>query len=113
METKNAQADSASKRRSPLLELLDFAGSRKRLAFAGCALAAASGVLVVVPYVLVWHVVSAFVSVAPHWERASDVAPYAWAALAVSLAGALVYAAALMLTIWRRSGSPPTCASAA
>ena len=98
METEKKPKGAAPKQRNPILELLDFAGPRKKLAAAGCALAAASGALAVVPYILVWFVVRAFVSVAPDWQGTSDVAPYAWAALAVSLAGVAVYAAALMLT---------------
>lgn len=98
MELTKKKAAVDGRRRNPILELLDFAGSRKKHAIAGVVLAAASGVIAMVPYVLVWFVVREFVAVAPHWENAGGVAAYAWAALAVSLAGIALYASALMLT---------------
>lgn len=81
-----------------VMQLLQFAGSRRWLAFAGSALAAVNGILTVVPLVLVWFVLRDFVAVAPHFEEATDATLWAWLAFGAAVLGALCYFAGLMLT---------------
>ncbi|WP_124061477.1 ABC transporter ATP-binding protein [Gordonibacter sp. Marseille-P4307] len=84
--------------RNPVLQLLEFAEDRKGFAVVGSVLSAASGILGVVPYVLVWFVMREFVQVAPRWEEAGAVQGYVWGAFVAVAAGIFVYAAGLLLT---------------
>lgn len=84
--------------KSPLMELLDYAGTRKVLAYAGCALSALSAVFTMLPYVCVWFVVRDLVSVYPHWERAESATTWAVMAVVFALVGIALYFCALMST---------------
>lgn len=86
------------KQRNALIRLLDYAGSRKKCAYAGVLLAALNGVLTVVPLVLVWFVLRDLVMVAPNWSAASDATVWAWTAFIVAIVGMVCYFAGLMLT---------------
>lgn len=88
------------KKREPnaVLQLLQFAGSRRPLAYVGSALAAVNGVLTIVPLVFVWFVLRDFVAVAPNYGEATDAVLWAWLAFGCAVLGALCYFAGLMLT---------------
>ena len=86
------------KKSNAVLQLLEFAGSRRKLAYVGSALAAANGVLAVVSLVLVWFVLRDFVAAAPHWDQATDAALWAWLAFAAAIVGMACYFVGLMLT---------------
>ena len=50
------------------------------------------------PYICIWLVARDLIAVAPDWTRAADIGKYGWLAFAFSLAGIVVYFAALMCT---------------
>ncbi|QWT17841.1 ABC transporter ATP-binding protein/permease [Collinsella sp. zg1085] len=87
-----------SKDLHPFKQLAVYADSHAWRAYLGCLLAALNGVLTVVPFVLVWYIIRNFILVAPYYDQASDVAPYAWGAFAAVVAGSFLYFCALMMT---------------
>ena len=78
--------------------LLNFAGSRRVLAYLGCALSALSMLVGFGPYVCIWLVARDLIAVAPRWELAADLPHYGWWALGLAVAQILLYLAALMCT---------------
>lgn len=104
VDDAGAQAASSKEAVAPLgpgaavARLLDFAGSRKSLGILGCVLAGVNGIFVVMPLVCVWFVLRDLVAVAPDWDMAEGLAFWGWLAFAFSVAGLLVYFAALMCT---------------
>ncbi|WP_304426321.1 ABC transporter ATP-binding protein [uncultured Adlercreutzia sp.] len=92
------QTQDKTREPNAVLQLLQFAGSRRPLAYVGSALAALNGVLTIVPLVFVWFVLRDFVAVAPNYGEATDAALWAWLAFGCAVLGALCYFAGLMLT---------------
>lgn len=90
--------DASPKKRGAVLRLLDFAESRKPLAYVGCALSAASMLVSFGPYVCIWLVARDLIAVAPAWQEATGIAVYGWWALGLSVASLALYFAALMCT---------------
>lgn len=82
----------------PLATLLDYAGKRKPLAYAGCMLSALSMVAGFVPYLVIWQAVSELVAVAPEWQKAQDIAALGIVALLWSVVSVALYFCALILT---------------
>ncbi|SCY52670.1 ABC transporter ATP-binding protein [Butyrivibrio sp. INlla14] len=87
-----------SKKKSDLAVLLEYAGSFKKLTFLGLFLSAVAMVLGMLPYICVWLVARDLIEVAPNWTEATNIGKYGWQALAFSIAGIVVYFAALMCT---------------
>lgn len=88
----------AQKEQSTVSALLEFAGERRGLLVAGCALSAISMVVTMVPYVCIWLVVRDLIAVAPNWSQATGAVRYGWLAFAFSVLGIVVYFGALMCT---------------
>ncbi|SHH05003.1 ATP-binding cassette, subfamily B [Butyrivibrio fibrisolvens DSM 3071] len=86
------------KKKSDLSVLLGYAGSYKKLTFLGLTLSAIAMILGMLPYICIWLVARDLIAVAPDWTRAADIGKYGWLAFAFSLAGIVVYFAALMCT---------------
>lgn len=78
--------------------LLAFAGTRRGLAYLGCALSALSMLVGFGPYLCIWLVARDLIAVAPHWELAHNLPLYGWWALGLSIASLVIYLAALMCT---------------
>lgn len=113
-----AREKSSEKKQNAILQLLQFAGSRKKLAYLGSFLAALNGILTILPLVFVWFVLrdliqaipaqgeagsteTAIQATADSWiESASAVGAdfWAWAAFIAAIVGILVYFCALMCT---------------
>ena len=87
-----------AKKKSDLAVLLDYAGNYKGLTFLGLILSGIAMVLGMGPYICIWLVARELISVAPDWTRAADIGRYGWMAFAFSVAGIVVYFAALMCT---------------
>ena len=79
-------------------QLLDFAGDRRALTIAGCALSAVAMAVNMVPYVCIWLVIRELVAVAPSWTEATGIVGYGWTAFGFAVAGIVVYFGALMCT---------------
>ncbi len=86
------------KKKSNLSVLLDYAGNYKGLTFLGLGFSAVAMVLGMGPYICIWLVARDLIAVAPDWTLASDVSRYGWMAFYLSVAGIVVYFAALMCT---------------
>jgi len=86
------------RRQGTIGRLLEFAGDRRGLTYAGCVLSAVAMALTMVPYACVWLVIRDLVAVAPDWAEATGAAGYGWAAFGFAVAGIVVYFAALMCT---------------
>lgn len=95
---KEMQERKQEQKRSPLKELLGYAGSYKGLTFTGLALSAVAMILGMIPYICIWLVVRDLIKVAPNWALATDIGRYGWMAFGAAVAGILVYFAALMFT---------------
>lgn len=78
--------------------LLGFAGRRRWLLYAGCALSAASMLLTFGPYICIWLVARDLIAVAPDWTAAQGLAGYGWAAFWLAVASLLSYFLALLCT---------------
>jgi ATP-binding cassette subfamily B protein len=86
------------KKKSDLAVLLEYAGNYKGLTFLGLTLSGIAMVLGMLPYICIWLVARDLIAVAPDWTRATGVGEYGWMAFAFSIAGIVVYFAALMCT---------------
>ena len=86
------------KKQSDLSILLGYAGKYKILTFIGLGLSAIAMLLGMAPYICVWLVARDLIKVAPNWTAAGEVSRYGWMAFIFSVAGILVYFAALMCT---------------
>ncbi len=86
------------KKKSDLAVLLGYAGNYKGLTFLGLTLSGIAMVLGMLPYICIWLVARDLIAVAPDWTRATGVGKYGWMAFAFSIAGIVVYFAALMCT---------------
>ena len=78
--------------------LLGYAGSHRRLTYAGLILSAVAMLLSTAPYICIWLVARDLIAVAPDWTQATAVARYGWIAFATAFGGIIVYFAALMCT---------------
>ncbi len=78
--------------------LLGYAGNYKVLTFLGLTLSGIAMVLGMLPYICVWLVARDLIAVAPNWTLATGIGKYGWLAFWFSLAGIIVYFAALMCT---------------
>ena len=86
------------KKKSDLAALLDYAGSYKGLTFVGLGLSAIAMLLGMLPYICIWLVIRDLIAVAPDWRSAETISSYGWMAFGFSMAGIVVYFAALMCT---------------
>ncbi len=86
------------KKKSDIAVLLGYAGNYKVLTFLGLTLSGIAMVLGMLPYICVWLVARDLIAVAPNWTLATGIGKYGWLAFWFSLAGILVYFAALMCT---------------
>lgn len=105
-----AHAQDSERKQNAILQLLQFAGSRKKLAYLGSLLAALNGILTILPLVFVWFVLRDLIqamtsqgeaAAAGTWiENVSALGAdfWAWAAFIAAVAGILMYFCALMCT---------------
>ncbi len=86
------------KSQSDVAVLLDYAGNYRMLTYLGLGLSAVAMVLGMVPYLCIWLAARELIAVAPDWTRAAGISRYGWMAFSYSVAGIIVYFAALMCT---------------
>ena len=96
--SSNAAAKRTGRKRSDIAQLLDFAGGRKWLTYAGLALSAVSQFLGFVPYLCIWLVARDLIEVAPNWQAAVNISVYGWWAVGGAIASIATYFLALMCT---------------
>lgn len=95
---REAGAAAAQASRSPITQLLAFAGSRRALTYVGCALSAVSMLVSFGPYLCIWFVARDLIAVAPNWSAATGIAAYGWWALAFAVLSIVLYFVGLMCT---------------
>ncbi len=86
------------KKQSDVAILLGYAGNYRGLTYLGMCLSGVAMILGMLPYICIWLVARDLIAVAPNWTQADSIGKYGWMAFAFSLAGILVYFAALMCT---------------
>ena len=86
------------KKKSPLAQLIDFAGRYKALTFLGLFLSAVSQVCAMIPYICIWLIIRALVTAAPAFSEAKEITRYGWIAFSFAAGGILIYFFALMCT---------------
>ena len=95
---ESIESQQPAKRRNPILRLLDFSGSRKKLTVVGCVLSGVNALASIAMLVCVWFVLRDLIAAAPDWASATQAPAYGLAAMAFALGGLVVYFAALMCT---------------
>ena len=86
------------KKKSDVAVLLDYAGNYRFLTILGLVLSAVSMVLSLVPYICIWLVARALISVAPEYTKAGSIAQYGWIAFLAAMGGIVIYFIGLMCT---------------
>lgn len=92
------EGERPSKEKGSVGQIFDFAGKRKALVYAGCALSVLSMLVSFVPYVCIWLVARDLLSVAPNWGAATSIMQYGLIALIFAAASIVLYLSALMCT---------------
>lgn len=85
-------------KRGATRRLLEYAGGRRWLEYAGCILSALSMIASIVPYLCIWLVARDLLAVATYWSQAAHVISYGWLALAFAVIGLVLYFAGLTCT---------------
>lgn len=98
MKREQEERAPSSKRRNPIMRLLDFAGRYKKLTILGCVLSGVNALCSIAMLVCVWFVLRDLVAVAPDWAAAPNATGYGIAAFAFALGGLVIYFVALMCT---------------
>ncbi|MDR0426137.1 MAG: ABC transporter ATP-binding protein/permease [Clostridiales bacterium] len=80
----------------PLRRLMAYAGAYKILTVLSMIFSAVSAALVIVPFVYIWRIIEEVIRVRPDFSQAQHIAFNGWMAVLFSVAGILVYLAALM-----------------
>lgn len=81
---------------SVLRNLFQYAGKHKYLTISSLILSAVSAIILLVPFICIWKVIEELFQVYPNYEQATHTIEYGWMAFLFSVAGILVYVAALM-----------------
>ena len=97
-DSQPAAGGGGARGRGAVGSLLAFAGTRRALTYAGCALSAVSMLVGFGPYVCIWFAARDLIAVAPDWGEATGIAAYGWWAFGLAVASILIYFAGLMCT---------------
>ena len=97
-DSQPAAGGGGARSRGAVSRLLAFAGTRRALTYAGCALSAVSMLVGFGPYVCIWLAARDLIAVAPDWGDATGIAAYGWWAFGLAVASILIYFAGLMCT---------------
>lgn len=87
-----------SKKKSSLSQLMDYAGSRKKLTILGCTLSGVAAVLSMAVYLCIWFVVRGIFKSMPDFTQAGSLVKFSWAAVIFAAVSTLIYLAALLCT---------------
>lgn len=96
------------KKPSSFSVLMSYAGGYKVLTYMSLILAAATGVLALMPFVYLWRIIREVIEVAPDYSAAVNIVHNGWMAVIFSLIFMLVYFCALMcshLSAFRVAGN--------
>lgn len=78
-------SDTQSKNK--FMRLLNYSGNYKYLSILGMILSALSAICLLIPFIYIWNVVNALLTVAPNFSQAQNLDTYAFNAFAFAIAG--------------------------
>ena len=73
--------------KNKFIRLLNYSGNYKYLSILGMILSALSAICLLIPFIYIWNVVNALLSVAPNFTQAQNLNSYAFNAFAFAIAG--------------------------
>ena len=84
--------------KNKFIRLLNYSGNYKYLTILGMILSAFSAICLLVPFIYIWNVVNALLSVAPDFSHAQNLSEYAWGAFMWAFLGIALNFCGLMCT---------------
>jgi ATP-binding cassette subfamily B protein len=84
--------------KNKFIRLLNYSGNYKYLSILGMILSALSAICLLIPFIYIWDVVNALLSVAPNFSQAQNLDTYAFNAFAFAIAGIVLNFFGLMGT---------------
>ncbi|MBE6509088.1 MAG: ABC transporter ATP-binding protein [Methanobrevibacter sp.] len=73
--------------KNKFIRLLNYSGNYKYLSILGMILSALSAICLLIPFIYIWNVVNAILTVAPNFSQAQNLDTYAFNAFAFAIAG--------------------------
>ena len=84
--------------KNKFIRLLNYSGNYKYLSILGMILSALSAICLLIPFIYIWNVVNALLTVAPNFSQAQNLDTYAFNAFAFAVAGIVLNFFGLMGT---------------
>ena len=84
--------------KNKFIRLLNYSGNYKYLSILGMILSALSAICLLIPFIYIWDVVNALLTVAPNFSQAQNLETYAFNAFAFAIAGIVLNFFGLMGT---------------
>ena len=84
--------------KNKFIRLLNYSGNYKYLSLLGMILSALSAICLLIPFIYIWNVVNAILTVAPNFSQAQNIDTYAFNAFAFAIAGIVLNFFGLMGT---------------
>lgn len=84
--------------KNKFIRLLNYSGNYKYLSILGMILSALSAICLLIPFIYIWNVVNAILTVAPNFSQAQNIDTYAFNAFAFAIAGIVLNFFGLMGT---------------
>ena len=84
--------------KNKFIRLLNYSGNYKYLSILGMIFSALSAICLLIPFIYIWDVVNAFLTVAPNFSQAQNLDTYAFNAFAFAIAGIVLNFLGLMGT---------------
>ena len=89
---------SNTQNKNKFIRLLNYSGNYKYLSILGMILSALSAICLLIPFIYIWDVVNAILTVAPNFSQAQNLDTYAFNAFAFAIAGIVLNFFGLMGT---------------
>lgn len=84
--------------KNKFIRLLNYSGNYKYLSILGMILSALSAICLLIPFIYIWNVVNALLSVAPNFSQAQNLDTYAFNAFSFAIVGIVLNFFGLMGT---------------
>ncbi|MBR0163995.1 MAG: ABC transporter ATP-binding protein [Lachnospiraceae bacterium] len=97
-EKTDSRKRTKTKEKGPLAQLMEYAGSYKRLTILGCTLSGISAAVGILTYLFVWVVARGVFRAMPALEGIGVLTRYGWYALTAAILSSAIYFAGLMCT---------------
>lgn len=86
----------SDKKQSALSRLFEYAGNYRYLTILSWILSAISSWIALAPFYFIWRIIKEVLRVAPHYDKAQNLAAYGWEAVGFSILAMFIYVVALM-----------------